>query len=1734
MTTTELLVLQEDGLEQLIKTEKNFRKSPKERITQSYVETRIENLNEGWKDFKNRHIQIISTISEEDKQKVSYFKKDIYSEFEERYTDYRSNLRSALQRLNILPSTSTSQVPTNSCEIKLPRIQLPTFTGNYEEWQAFYDMFLSVIHNNSNLSAVQRLHYLKSSLSGEAANLISNLPTTELNYDEAWKQLLSRYNNKRYNSNAIFRKLFAQKQTTESASAVKNLLDTTSSCIKTLNNIGIDTSSWDAILVYLTVSKLDQESHKLWELKINENTCDDFPSWSQLAEFLQSRFRALEMLNTNKIYQPKQTFTNVKARTYHAVNNEQKENMCLLCSEPHYLYQCKKFGRQSQEERQRLVQTNGLCYNCLAPGHAVKKCRQATSCRRCGRRHHSLLHFEKPNNVSHTINTKTTSDSTTSNEENSINSNNETRVVTAFSKGELQRHNVLLATALVKTKSRSGYNHIIRALLDQGSQASFVSEATAQLLGLKRISVNGLVSGLGNGQTRARHMVSLHVQSCHNPENSIHVNAFVLSTLTSFLPIRNLSITDRQEIDQLQLADVNYGSPGKIDILLGAEVYSQILVDGIIKIPQGPVAQNTVFGWILSGPVIEEESLKRESLISLHLRVREDELLKAFWDIETEPDMLKKRLTKDEQRCEEIYETTTKREPSGRYIVRLPFKNKNPGSQYGKSKQISLKRFYSLEKRLLKNPNLHEDYRKVIEEYLELGHMVRITNHDVIEKESAVYLPHHAVVREDKETTKVRVVFDASCKGINNVSLNDDLLIGPKLQDDLRHIVMRWRRHRICMVADIVKMYRMVKIHDEDTDFQRILWRSNPNEPIQHFRLLTLTFGTAAAPYLAVKSLQQLAKDERAKYPTAAHITESDFYMDDLMTGCETEAEAIMIFYQMNQLMREGGFQLQKWCTNSSKLLDHIEKSCHSNDENNLIKLNNLVKVLGIGWKKSTDNFNYIITLPEQEQFVTKRQILSEIARLFDPMGWIAPIMIIAKIYIQKLWKSGLGWDDVLTDDLLAEWLKFRNDLVKIKHIELPRWIHWTTGSHTELHAFADASKAAYAAVVYMKVTNGNGERYVTLITAKTKVAPIQREVTIPRLELCAALLAAKLLFEVAQVMNISREHWYAWSDSTVVLAWLRSVPSRWTTFVGNRTSEILNILDCNQWSHVAGHENPADVASRGLSVEALRNYDVWWRGPTWLRQTPNLSKGEQEFTTNEEERSIKTLTTTINTREEFLWTRFSNITRMLRVLTCCKRVLRWKLSREMRNKLPNSIETEEMNEVLQICIKQCQAFHFSNEIRQLRSAGSVPKKSPIHSLSPFIDQTGVLRVGGRINQARVEYDKKHPMILPAKSHLTKLIILDAHIKTLHGGIQIMMNYLRSKFWIVRAKNQIKKYFKECVTCVRYLRQNNNQFMGQLPEVRLTPSKPFTSTGVDFSGYINIRFSPGRGSKSYKGYICLFVCMVTKAVHLEAVSDLTAPGFIAAFRRFTSRRGQCKDIYSDNGTNFVGADKLLKEMFDKAKSSLPNEIAQLLITEGTTWHFIPPHGPNFGGLWESGIRSTKMHLKRVIGDSTLTFEEVSTVLAQVEACLNSRPLTQISDDPDDPLPLTPGHFLVGEPTILIPDEDHTQNQITGMHRWRLTQKMVADFWKRWANEYLVTLNQRHKWTTKRTGPEVNDIVIIKDDNLPPAKWLLGRILQKHSGKDNITRVVTIKTKTGILKRPCNKLCLLPKGTSDSD
>jgi hypothetical protein len=445
------------------------------------------------------------------------------------------------------------------------------------------------------------------------------------------------------------------------------------------------------------------------------------------------------------------------------------------------------------------------------------------------------------------------------------------------------------------------------------------------------------------------------------------------------------------------------------------------------------------------------------------------------------------------------------------------------------------------------------------------------------------------------------------------------------------------------------------------------------------------------------------------------------------------------------------------------------------------------------------------------------------------------------------------------------------------------------------------------------------------------------------------------------------------------------------------------------------------------------------------------------------------------------------------------------------------------------VIVKSIQKRSFAEEYHQLSTGGGIEKNSTIRNLSPFLDENGVIRVGGRIRNANLAYNQKHPVLIPKNHNVTEAIIRHFHVKNLHSGTQSTLASIRQQYWPIAGRNKIKQIIHKCISCFRAKPIIAQQKMGDLPVKRLEPARPFINSGLDYCGPILIKTHRGRGKqKTIKAYVCLFICLSTKAIHIELVSDLTADTFLDALKRFVSRRGTVKSIISDNATNFIKANKDLIDLHQFFQNS---EISRKLVTtlsnENIQWKFIPPRTPNFGGLWEAGVKSVKFHIKRVVGETVLTYDELYTLLTRIEACLNSRPLVPMSNDPNDLTAITPGHFLIGEALTAPLEPDLTELKINRLSRHQLLERLRQHFWKRWRTEYLSYLQGRTKWQSPSPSLQPGDLVLLVEDNVPPLCWPLGRIQQVHPGSDGNVRVVTVKTNRGTYKRGVRKVCVLP-------
>ncbi|XP_076686078.1 uncharacterized protein LOC143378149, partial [Andrena cerasifolii] len=1456
----------------------------------------------------------------------------------------------------------------------------------------------SLVVRDTTLSDAERLHYLRGTLKGDAAKLLRNLPVREENFEAAWKLLEDRYDNQRLSVKALMAAIFGLPSLTrESGPDLKDFYYTLCDSVEALAALKRPYDASGDWLVHLVIERLDPQSRREWETQLGKTKTPS--TFQQLKDFLEGRVNTVEALEEQRGgpagKSTKLPGTQRNAKVHQVSKSKGSSDQCSLCGASHFILFCADYKAKGPKERKEVLLAKRLCFNCLGR-HRVADCKCDKRCQECQQRHHTSIHEA----------TSIRAPAETS--EVSVNLG-KSRTKESLPRAAVCFPPVLLATARIVVRSRDGEPRLVRALIDQGSEVSLATEALVQLLRLPRRPSNIHLIGIGN-QRKERVRGSIQLEfTPHGGDGSRQITtALVLPRITAYSPQVKQSINVWTHLQGLPLADPDFTAGTQIDVLLGADVYSMILEDGVRKGQEGePIAQKTTLGWIISGlATTANPDIPRASngLVTLKCTMEDDlvPMVQRFW--EQEEVRVTTTFNAEDQECEDYFATTHQRLPSGRYMVRLPFKETQG---LGESRAGAVRMLQRMEAKSSRNTAFKEAYQSFLREYEELRHMSKTDK--LCPDGESYYLPHHGVLKENSTTTKLRVVFNGSYATSSGKSLNDLLMVGPNLLPGLLRVLLRWRVHRICLTADIEKMFRQIIMHPDDRRFQRLLWRRQEDEAISDYELNTVTYGLACAPYLAIRTLRQLAQDERSRFPRAAAILERDVYMDDVLTGADGKEEARKIQEELCLLCRAGGFNLRKWVSNSPTLLKELpgeEVPSAVNWEEGTLHT-----ALGVHWNVREDEFRVRVVEDHATPVVTRRTVLSRIARIFDPLGFLAPVTVTAKIFLQSLWLLKIDWDTTLPPAAGREWTQYVADLPSLAEVRVPRWLGLHPRvKHLELHGFADASERAFAAVVYLRVVDDDDHAQAHLITSKTKVAPLQR-VTLPRLELCAAALLSRLVTVTKGAMEWDSVPTHLWSDSRIVLDWIRGHPSRWKTYVANRVADIQRELPEARWHHVAGSENPADCASRGLPPNQLPSFDLWWRGPAWLTGPPHWLNDttNQEEVTDLEARVVSNLATSDKeVAHNYLLNAYSSIQRLLRITAWC---LRWTTHRSPRGGRDPCLSPAEVEAARARWIRVIQRQEFREDCHQLLQGTPLTSRSKLLRLTPFLDSQGLLRVGGRLKHAALASWEKHPIILPKEGHFTELLIDEAHRRTLHGGTQLTLAALRQRYWILQGRQRVKAHIHRCVTCLRWRASPGQQLMGNLPAYRVTPARPFLQVGLDYAGPFTLLASRGRGQRTHKGYVAVFVCLTTRAAHLEVVSDYSTEAFLAALRRFTARRGLCSTIHSDRGTNFVGAARELRDNLEPLRST--SEVMQAhLLGDGITWRFNPPAAPHFGGIWEAAVKATKHHLRRVVGDQHLTYEEMTTLLAQIEACLNSRPLQPLSDDPGDVTALTPGHFLI--------------------------------------------------------------------------------------------------------------------------
>ncbi|XP_034195156.2 uncharacterized protein LOC117611325 [Osmia lignaria lignaria] len=1091
----------------------NLCKLGKDKITRAVLEQRMGLFERYWEPFLTGHRTLMRC---KEAAASSYAQRDVFSVVDETYLNTSAMIAQHLMERSPNNSSDGEQAtPAPTLQPQLPKIELPTFSGDPLQWESFRDLFKSLVLDVTQLSDVKKLLYLKCSLTEDAAEVIQNTPITSTGFQEAWEDLELRYGNTHLLSFSHHRALLScppAKQ--QSVSELKRLLDTFRQTIRAYSSLKKPVSAWDEWFVFLLTQKLDKVTLLAWETSLTDSR--DIPAFYQLSHFLENRIQALDAAQMtdqathsvpNKDLKPKSKGNPAVKKTIStslaASFRPAQTRKCPSCAGTHGLGYCAEIKALNSARRREHLKA---CFNCLNTGHESRKCPSSQRCLVCSGRHHTLLH---DGTAAESSPTKMGEEIPPTLEPVSKIGPDSSSPTNALSLTVSSRAVALLATAKVTLEAPSGDTIEARALLDTGSDTSFVTSWVAQALRLPRRAVRVSVSGVQVQETgTATTEVELLVRPRRTTDFRLPIRALVLRRLTSVLPALQVVAQPWPHLHGIDLADPEFGVPSRVDLILGADVCGSLFLGGTRTGPTDtPVAKLTPFGWVLMGSASGDNPPPRATVRSFHCHTEQstNQLLQRFWELEEVRDPAP--LSAEEERCERHFQDTHRRDLTGRYRVRLPF-NREPASTLKPSRSTAFKLLLSCERRLASNDFLGQRYADFMEEYSSLNHMQAVPEAEA--QRPAYYLPHHAVVKRHDPSAKLRVVFNASCRTASGYSLNDCLSARPKLQANLLMILTRWRLFRVVFTTDIIKMFRQIQVHPADTDWQRILWRPHPGAAIQDYRLTTVTYRTACAPFLALRVLTQLPADEGHRFPLGAEAILRHSYVDDILAGADDLGKALELKRQVIAIFEAGGFRLSKWASNLPDLQEH------PSSDPRLFQEPTGVSTLGVKWNPTDDTFSLRVAGPvDRTKKVTKRSILSEVASLFDLLGWTAPVLIFAKILMQHLWILGVDWDQKLPTMIRDSWCTFRSSLTQLDALSVPRWVSYPAGCKdgVELYGFCDASQRAYAAAVYLRVKT-QGRTSIGLLVAKSKVVPV-KTVSIPRLELCGALLLAKLLVQV-------------------------------------------------------------------------------------------------------------------------------------------------------------------------------------------------------------------------------------------------------------------------------------------------------------------------------------------------------------------------------------------------------------------------------------------------------------------------------------------------------------------------------------------------------------------------------------------------------------------------------------------
>lgn len=1652
------------------------------------------------------------------KQSISYIQSDM-----DRYVSHASpddnllELTSQLQmkgeefliELELIINVSDSQQAGSSSNnqaktsVKLPKLELPKFDGDILKWTGFWDRFVANVHSQS-LEDVEKLAYLLSSLEGIAKEAVQGLTMTNDNYLVAIDTLKGRYGHTHKVIDSHYSALNKIKRCDYTAEGCRRNLNDIDTHLRVLSSLGENKESNhlrsliiekfpDKVIYELNL--LTSNDHSISSIRSTLDTIVQAMEKAQVGddpkvlptsstEAFQTTARPIyhrgkrvfgetvkEPSTTNNFRHTSNDFRQTKKRnSVGPAKNIEHKRTKRSC------IFCE--GAHYNDEcttvtdvKERQRKLGDRCFRCLQPGHHAFKCTRQKKCYHCKGNHNRALCFKRtPPGIIQA--------------HNNVSERN----------GPLcpkTRSFLQTAVALVV---HNGKTTRCRLLLDSGSQRSYITTGLAKHLDLTSNNVDTLLIftfGSKKPTETLSPCTDVVLRTKRGVEKSIHVN--IVSHITDRIPRPSIPTVDNVDI----FADSGSMDSQTIDMLIGNDYYSSFIRNRTIQLDYDLFLIDTDFGWVVSGH--QQESQEDEdtlAVVTYHqsstecLRYTEPDLplrqsdIKFLWSLENIGITDSVKATRELEAIQHFNDTVVYHE--GRYYVKWPWTIYPPelptnyGLAYGRLKGL-LQRF--------DRPTLQE-YDEILMEQLQAGII------EIVEAKPEVhcqtvppvhFLPHHIVKQSGK---RGRIVYDASAKLKDQQSLNQCLYRGPCMLQDLTALLLNFRMYKTGIVADVEKAFLQVGLQEEDRNVTRFLWVKDVNKPLSnenliHLRFCRVPFGVISSPFLLTATIRHHIVKKNSEL---LKNVVNKCYVDNLVTGTNTTEEAIQLFDETKNTFKELSMNLRDWTSNNKSFIKKVPAPYRAEKVDE-------VKVLGLMWNKTQDlltlNINKdVLTDNSWLEKITKREVLRTLASIYDPCGIVTPLLMPIKLFLQLTWKKEYKWDAPLPKELVQNWKKIKRNLEEIKNVAIPRYVEVNVKEETEneLHCFTDASKDSYAAVVYFRSNDGSKVN-ISILMSKGRVVPLTKEkkggraqkgsLTTPQLELLGCIIGNRLLTYLKENLEVPIHKQYIWTDSLVVLNWIHS-SKLLPPFISNRIEEIKRNIGLETF-YVNTKENPADIATRPELWTHKK--DVWLKGPSFL------SKGKKEWPT---ERFLRSHidSTALPAVAEGLKKQSSDI------------------NIPMELEEPKVNQNQERSQVENI--KYLQQTFFPEEMKGVQTDLS-------RNLRLFTDVDGLLRCKGRMMHANWSYDKRYPILLPRDCEFTRKIVKEIHEENYHVGAPHTLSLVRQQFWIPKGRPVVERILKKCPQCVKH---GGGPYplppTPALPAERVNYSTPFTYTGIDYFGHVYVDTKNGQ----QKRWVCLFTCLAVRAIHMEVVQDLTADECIMALRRFTSARGIPVTIVSDNALYFKLSSEILNSEY-----SVKNSIR---------WKFIPQLAPWHGAFYERLVGLVKHCMKRTLEKLLLSDTQLLTVIKEIEAVVNSRPLTQVGPDMDEILRpcdfLSLGHCLNLELSedggIKESDSLVKQKLIAG---WRRGQTMVNQFKMMFINQYLTSLRERYRHSPKQPRvksykePNIGRLVQIKGESKNRNTWKVGRIVRLIQSPDGHCRVAQVQVNDRIFTRSIGHL-----------